>query len=404
MLSQTIPSTVSSEEGVKHPRSAGGLLLKVASPPAAGGGSSRSAGGLTIRSVRAAANEPLRVQFHQQVGFEGSRLDPRILQGRDGPGWIRGALRTSGARCAGTGCRRQRASERDRCVLIDAVALFGRTGSAVDGIVRDQRDSEGRSGGACHPDGYGKSTCRARRYGDVRRTRSQVPDLGARALPCALGGGAHEGPRPEESIGQSNFGTEVSAEHLTRSAGAMMGRGDGPGAGAAGGPSRHVPVLLAEVGTALDANRGGVFIDGTFGAGGYTRAILDAHPQNKVIAIDRDPDAIAGGASLAAKFKKRLMLVPGRFGDLDEVARAQGSESVDGVVLDIGVSSMQLDQAERGFSFRNDGPLDMRMEREGPSAADLTNESSEAELADIFYHYGEERGAHPGGPPLHQAR
>ena len=88
----------------------------------------------------------------------------------------------------------------------------------------------------------------------------------------------------------------------------MMGRGDGPGAGAAGGPSRHVPVLLAEVGTALDANRGGVFIDGTFGAGGYTRAILDAHPQNKVIAIDRDPDAIAGGEALAAKFKKRLML------------------------------------------------------------------------------------------------
>jgi 16S rRNA (cytosine1402-N4)-methyltransferase len=173
----------------------------------------------------------------------------------------------------------------------------------------------------------------------------------------------------------------------------MMGRGDGPGAGAAGGPSRHVPVLLDEVVGALDVKRGGTFIDGTFGAGGYTRAILDEHPQNKVIAIDRDPDAIAGGASLAAKFKKRLMLVPGRFGELDEIAHSQGFESVDGVVLDIGVSSMQLDQAERGFSFRNEGPLDMRMEQSGPSAADLVNESSEAELADIFYHYGEERRA-----------
>jgi 16S rRNA (cytosine1402-N4)-methyltransferase len=150
---------------------------------------------------------------------------------------------------------------------------------------------------------------------------------------------------------------------------------------------------LVEVCSALDVKRGGIFIDGTFGAGGYTRAIIDAHPRNTVIAIDRDPDAIAGGAALAAKVKKRLALVPGRFGDLDAIAKAQGTESVDGVVLDIGVSSMQLDEAERGFSFRNDGPLDMRMERDGPSAADLVNESSEAELADIFYHYGEERRA-----------
>jgi 16S rRNA (cytosine1402-N4)-methyltransferase len=184
----------------------------------------------------------------------------------------------------------------------------------------------------------------------------------------------------------------------------MMGRGDGPGAGAAGGPSRHVPVLLAEVGTALDAKRGGVFIDGTFGAGGYTRAILDANPQNRVIAIDRDPDAIAGGEALSAKYKKRLMLVPGRFGDLDEIAHAQGFDSVDGVVLDIGVSSMQLDQAERGFSFRNEGPLDMRMEQSGPSAADLVNEFSEAELADIFYHYGEERRARAVARAVIEAR
>src|SRR6478735_10125060 len=145
MLSQTIPSTVSSEGGVKHSRIADVLLRNVASSPAAGGGSSRAAGGLTIGSARAAANEPLRVQFYEQVGFEGSCVDPRILPGRLGQGWIRGALRTSGARRAGFGRRRQCASERDRCVFVDAVALFGRTGSAVDGIVRDKRDSEGRS-------------------------------------------------------------------------------------------------------------------------------------------------------------------------------------------------------------------------------------------------------------------
>jgi len=163
-------------------------------------------------------------------------------------------------------------------------------------------------------------------------------------------------------------------------------------------------VLLEEVCTALEVKRGGTFIDGTFGAGGYTRAIIDAHPRNTVVAIDRDPDAIAGGASLMAKAKKRLALVPGRFGDLDEIARAQGFADVDGVVLDIGVSSMQLDEAERGFSFRNEGPLDMRMERTGPSAADLVNESSEAELADIFYHYGEERRARAVARAIIEAR
>jgi 16S rRNA (cytosine1402-N4)-methyltransferase len=174
----------------------------------------------------------------------------------------------------------------------------------------------------------------------------------------------------------------------------MMGRGDGPGAGAAGGPTRHVPVLLAEVCDALDVKRGGIFIDGTFGAGGYTRAVLDAHPQNKVIAIDRDPEAIAGGANLSTKFKKRLLLVPGRFGDLDELAREQGFESVDGVVLDIGVSSMQLDQAERGFSFRNDGPLDMRMDpTRGESAAEWLATASIEQMTEVFRDYGEERFA-----------
>ena len=172
----------------------------------------------------------------------------------------------------------------------------------------------------------------------------------------------------------------------------MTGRGDGP-PGAAGGLTRHVPVLLAEVCDALHAARGGVFVDGTVGAGGYTQALLAAHGGNRVIAIDRDPDAIAAGATIAAKAGARLSLVPGRFSQLDAIVAEAGLERVDGVVLDIGISSMQLDEAARGFSFRYDGPLDMRMEREGPSAADLVNEASEAELADVFFHYGEERRA-----------
>jgi 16S rRNA (cytosine1402-N4)-methyltransferase len=172
----------------------------------------------------------------------------------------------------------------------------------------------------------------------------------------------------------------------------MRGRSDGR-ADAAGGLTRHVPVLLAEVCDALHAAKGGVFVDGTFGAGGYTQALLDRHRANRVIAIDRDPDAVAAGAPLVAKTRGRLALVPGRFSQLDDIVAEAGVEKVDGVVLDIGVSSMQLDQAERGFSFRHDGPLDMRMERVGPCAADLINETSEASLADIFFHYGEERRA-----------
>jgi 16S rRNA (cytosine1402-N4)-methyltransferase len=172
----------------------------------------------------------------------------------------------------------------------------------------------------------------------------------------------------------------------------MTGRGEGP-ADATGGPARHLPVLLADVLEALKADQGGTYVDGTFGAGGYTGGLLAAHSDTRVIAIDRDPDAIAGGAGLVAQSAGRLTLVPGRFADMERVVAEAGTGLVDGVVLDIGVSSMQLDQAGRGFSFRWDGPLDMRMEQSGPSAADLVNEAEESELADIIYHYGEERRA-----------
>lgn len=163
---------------------------------------------------------------------------------------------------------------------------------------------------------------------------------------------------------------------------------------AAGEPARHIPVLLAEVMTALALKPGAIVIDGTFGAGGYSRAVLDADDV-RVLAIDRDPTAIAGGAALVAASAGRLDLVEDRFSQLDQVAHDRGHAAVDAVVLDIGVSSMQLDQADRGFSFRFDGPLDMRMAMTGESAADLVARLPEAELADLIYRYGEERLSRP---------
>jgi 16S rRNA (cytosine1402-N4)-methyltransferase len=170
----------------------------------------------------------------------------------------------------------------------------------------------------------------------------------------------------------------------------VTGRGEGD-ADAAGGPAPHVPVLLAECCAALAAEAGGVHVDGTFGAGGYSVALLAANPATRVVAIDRDPDAVARGQALVTGSAGRLTLVQGRFGELDRIAEEAGHAQVDGVVLDIGVSSMQLDQPERGFSFRHDGPLDMRMEQAGPSAADLVNELPEQDLAAIIFHLGEER-------------
>ena len=151
----------------------------------------------------------------------------------------------------------------------------------------------------------------------------------------------------------------------------------------------HIPVLADEVVAALAIAPGETHIDGTFGAGGYTKAILDKGAA-RVIAFDRDPDAIQYGEALAAASGGRLTLVPECFSRMRQALAARGVDQVDGVALDIGVSSMQLDQAARGFSFQSDGPLDMRMSREGQSAADFVNEADEAEIADVLFHYGEE--------------
>jgi 16S rRNA (cytosine1402-N4)-methyltransferase len=152
----------------------------------------------------------------------------------------------------------------------------------------------------------------------------------------------------------------------------------------------HIPVLGREAIDHLAPREGGTYIDATFGAGGYSRAILDV-PGTRVIAIDRDRTAIEGGAELVARSAGRLTLVEDRFSNLADVCAAQGLEDVNGVVMDVGVSSMQLDQAGRGFSFRLDGPLDMRMGQAGPTAADVVARASEGDLADIIYLLGEER-------------
>nr|WP_315384722.1 16S rRNA (cytosine(1402)-N(4))-methyltransferase RsmH [uncultured Sphingomonas sp.] len=150
----------------------------------------------------------------------------------------------------------------------------------------------------------------------------------------------------------------------------------------------HIPVLLDEVLDALAIALGETHVDGTFGAGGYTRAMLGAGAA--VVAFDRDPTAIANGARLVAESAGQLTLIHAPFSSMAQELEARGLAPVDGVVLDIGVSSMQLDQAERGFSFQQDGPLDMRMAGEGMSAADWLNSADEGEIADVLFHYGEE--------------
>ena len=152
----------------------------------------------------------------------------------------------------------------------------------------------------------------------------------------------------------------------------------------------HIPVLGREAVEALHPHDGGIYVDATFGAGGYSRMIL-ATAGTKVIGIDRDRTAIAGGFDLVDQSAGRLTLVEDRFSNLAEICDAEGVELVDGVVMDVGVSSMQLDEADRGFSFRLGGPLDMRMGHDGPTAADVIARASESDLANIIFIFGEER-------------
>lgn len=156
--------------------------------------------------------------------------------------------------------------------------------------------------------------------------------------------------------------------------------------------SGHIPVMLREVLQTLAPRDGGVYVDGTFGAGGYTREILKM-ADCKVYAIDRDPHAIDRADAMAKEFNGRLIPVQGCFGDVTALLAEHGVGKIDGIVLDLGVSSLQLSTPERGFSFMHDGPLDMRMSLDGTSAADVVNRAPEKEIADILYTYGEERAS-----------
>jgi 16S rRNA (cytosine1402-N4)-methyltransferase len=156
-----------------------------------------------------------------------------------------------------------------------------------------------------------------------------------------------------------------------------------------GANAPHVPVLLAEVLDALAIAPGERHVDGTFGAGGYSRAMAEAGAM--VFAIDRDPDAIAEGQAVVAASGGRITLVQGEYSRMQSLLAEAGIGQVDGITLDIGVSSMQLDRADRGFSFQNDGPLDMRMSQSGMTAAEWLNGADEAEIANVLYRYGEER-------------
>jgi len=165
----------------------------------------------------------------------------------------------------------------------------------------------------------------------------------------------------------------------------------------------HIPVLIRQVLETMPCEDGKTVVDGTFGAGGYSRAMLEAGA-GQVIGIDRDPSVRRFADALATDFPERFRLLQGRFGEMQSLLAAEGIEQVDGIVLDLGVSSMQLDQAERGFSFRFDGPLDMRMGPDAPTAASVVNELDEAALADIFYQLGEERRARQVARAIVQAR
>src|ERR1700722_90219 len=210
---------------------------------------------------------------------------------------------------------------------------------------------------------------------------------GHRAAPCCFDRGLFDRKSPEKlrllrRNGPVRF--QYLFDRPDRFRGLFRGLGMNPH------PWRHIPVLDREAVEMLKPGDGGIYLDATFGAGGYSRAILD-FAGSRVIGIDRDRSAISAGFDLVDRSGGRLTLVEDRFSNLAEVCTTLGIESVDGVVMDVGVSSTQLDQADRGFSFRLDGPLDMRMGHDGPTVADVIAKASEADLANIIYIFGEER-------------
>src|SRR5580698_3100524 len=335
---------------------------------------------------------PVCVPLHAASRCQGSRLGAGAVSRRAGARRFRWPLLLSGPRPAGARRRRQCAADGDRSADRGFFALFGPARAVLAGALRYQRDAEDRRRGPCSAHRNIESPCGDRRHGVVRRSRPQIPDLGARPLSQRVRGGHREGSCLQASAGHPDGGGGKTA----RSAGRMTGSDT-----VAGGPARHIPVLGRRAVEWLGVRDGGLYVDATFGAGGYTRAIL-AVPGARVIGIDRDQSAIAQGAGLVEAAQGRLDLVEDRFSNLEAIVGS--TSAVDGVVFDVGVSSMQIDDAARGFSFRLDGPLDMRMGGDGPSAADIVARANERELGLIIAILGEERHARAVARAIVKAR
>src|SRR5262245_37086031 len=370
MVSQMLPVQVISARPARNGRSFAGAAHEVA---VAGACASSTSGVAFLSAWGVLGHGPLRGQLHDAARRQGACFDSGAVSFCAHARRVRRPLLLSHARPDGGRCRRQRAACGDQQTDRTVPALCGRERGTPGRALRHERDAQDRRRGPCGVDGGFEGACRDRRVGRVRRSWSQVSAVGAGALPYASREGHCDGACVDEA---SRLGA------CGRSTGMMTGRGAGQ-PDVAGGLALHVPVLVRRVVEYLALRDGSIAIDGTFGAGGYTRAILAA-ASCRVIALDRDPSAAAHGAGLVADSAGRLTVVEDRFSNLDAVAHSLGCDSVDGVVLDIGVSSMQLDTAERGFSFRLDGPLDMRMESDGPSAADVVATASDRDLAAII--------------------
>src|SRR5690242_3851698 len=339
--------------------------------------------GRRVRSAWSAGYGPLRGELHAAARFQGTRLHSRNLPLGSRARRLRRALLLSGACLAGDRLGRECADGGDRGANRSLCSVLAGARTAGARALRHQRDAQARRRGAGGAERELEASRRHHRPGRFCRPRSQISDLGTGTVCDRARGGHPKGARAQGRARLSDGGARrVRGTRMTTG-------GDGPRA-VAGGPAPHVPVLGRPALELLNVLDGGLYIDATFGAGGYTRAMLAA-ADCRVIGIDRDPNALALGAELVAQSHGRLSLVEERFSQLDAVARAAGFAQVDGVVLDIGVSSMQLDSAERGFSFRLDGPLDMRMGGAGASAADVVAKASERDLANIIFLLGEER-------------
>src|SRR5690349_6403783 len=336
---------------------------------------------------------PVRVPLHAPSRCERTRFGAGNLPSSVGARRLRRTLLSSRARPTGTRCRRQCASRRNPSADCRLSALF-RTARTICAVaLRHERDVEDRQRRSRGADRKPQSACRHHRRGDLCRSRSQISNLGTRPLSRGARGGHREGPRFQAGAGRPDGGGKTA-----RSTGMTAGSGSNA---VAGGPARHIPVLARRAVDWLAVRPGGLYVDATFGGGGYARIVLQT-ADARVIGIDRDPAAVAQGAALVEMARGRLKLVEEQFSNLQAIVG--GINMVDGIVFDLGVSSMQLDEAARGFSFRLDGPLDMRMSGGGPTAADVIARAGERELAAIIAELGEEKRARAVARAIARAR